>query len=94
MCCCGWSLTIQGSSALQWASIVQGAIAREWLVSLGQRTAAERLAHLLWEIYHRHQIVGLTSGNSCEFPVAQADLADTLGLPTVHVNRTLQDLRR
>jgi CRP-like cAMP-binding protein len=80
--------------ALRWAAVAQAAIAREWLVSLGQRTALERLAHLLCEIYHRHQVVGLTNGNSCEFPVTQADLADTLGLSTVHVNRTLQDLRR
>ncbi|MBZ9775476.1 Crp/Fnr family transcriptional regulator, partial [Mesorhizobium sp. CO1-1-8] len=27
-------------------------------------------------------------------PITQADLADALGLSTVHVNRTLQDLRR
>lgn len=80
--------------ALRWAAIAQSAIAREWLVSLGQRTASERLAHLLCEIFHRHQAVGLTDGNRCDFPVTQTDLADTLGLSTVHVNRTLQELRR
>ena len=80
--------------ALRWASIVDGAIAREWIVNLGQRTAPERLAHLLCETFQRLQMVGLTRGDTCDFPATQAELADTLGLSTVHVNRTLQDLRR
>jgi CRP-like cAMP-binding protein len=80
--------------ALRWAALVEGAIAREWVVNLGQRTASERLAHLLCETFTRLRIIGLTQGDSCEFPLTQAELADTLGLSTVHVNRTLQDLRR
>jgi CRP-like cAMP-binding protein len=80
--------------ALQWAGVAEGAITREWLVSLGQRTAFERLAHFLCEMFHRLQMVGLTDGNRCEFPITQTELADTLGLSTVHVNRTMQDLRR
>jgi hypothetical protein len=51
------------------------------------------VAHLFCELFLRLRAVGRTSGNSCELPVTQAELADTLGLSTVHVNRTLQDLR-
>jgi len=69
-------------------------IAREWLVNVGQRTAIERLAHLLCEIFTRMQMVGLTDGGRCELPLTQVELADTLALSTVHINRTLQELRR
>lgn len=79
--------------ALWWNSLVEEAIAREWIVNNSQRSATERMAHLFCEIFTRLRGVGLTNGHSCEFPVTQAELADTVGLSTVHVNRTLQDLR-
>ena len=37
--------------------------------------------------------MGLTQGNSCEFPITQNDLGEATGLTPVHVNRTLQELR-
>jgi CRP-like cAMP-binding protein len=80
--------------ALCWLALQEEMIAREWLVNIGQRTALERLAHLLCEIFTRMQTVGLTDGGRCELPVTQVELADTLALSTVHVNRTLQELRR
>jgi len=66
---------------------------REWAVSLGQRTAFERIGHLFCEIFLRLDAVGLTAGTSCEMPITQTDLADLTGITPVHVNRTLQDLR-
>jgi CRP-like cAMP-binding protein len=80
--------------ALCWLALQEELIAREWLVNVGQRTALERLAHLLCEIFTRMQAVGLTDGRRCELPLTQVELADTLALSTVHVNRTLQELRR
>jgi CRP-like cAMP-binding protein len=80
--------------ALCWLALQEELIAREWLVNVGQRTALERLAHLLCEIFTRMQTVGLTDGGRCELPLTQVELADTLALSTVHVNRTLQELRR
>lgn len=69
-------------------------IQREWTLNVGQRTAYERIAHILCETYLRLYSVGRTSGNQCEFPLTQLDLADATGLTAVHVNRTLQELRR
>ncbi|MDG2520369.1 Crp/Fnr family transcriptional regulator [Caulobacter segnis] len=80
--------------ALWWSTLVDEAITREWVVNIGQRTALERLAHLLCELYHRLSAVQLTDGGVFELPLTQAELADSLGLSTVHVNRTLQELRR
>lgn len=80
--------------AFWWCALVDEGIAREWLVSLGQRTALERLAHLICELYHRLKAIDLVNANGFDFPVTQAELGDTLGLSAVHVNRTLQDMRR
>ncbi len=78
-----------------WANIVtDDAILREWVVSLGRRTAYERMAHLFCEIFLRLRAVGLVDGTSCELPLTQMDLGDLMGLSTVHVNRVLQQLRR
>lgn len=80
--------------AFWWNTLVEEAIGRQWLVSIGQRTALERIAHLFCEIYVRLQSVGLATPAGCELPVTQSELADTVALSTVHVNRTLKELRR
>jgi CRP-like cAMP-binding protein len=69
------------------------AIQREWAISLGRRDALERVAHIICELFERLRVVGLADGNSFAFPVTQMDLADATGLSTVHLNRTLQELR-
>jgi CRP-like cAMP-binding protein len=81
------------ATAFWWESLVNSAIQREWTMSLGQRTAFERMAHLLCEIFLRLRLAGLTRNNGCELPLTQSDLADATGLSKVHVNRTLQELR-
>jgi CRP-like cAMP-binding protein len=82
------------SRALNRNSVVHQCIAREWLVNVGHRTSFERLGHLLCEIFERLRIVGLVRDHSCEVPLTQNDLADTLALSAVHVNRTMMELRR
>ncbi|MBV9461766.1 MAG: Crp/Fnr family transcriptional regulator [Bradyrhizobium sp.] len=69
------------------------AIQREWGINLGRRDALERVAHIICELFERLRAVGLTDGHSFAFPVTQMDLADATGLSTVHLNRTLQELR-
>src|ERR1700722_9396160 len=80
--------------ALWWSTLVEEAILREWIVNVGQRNALERMAHLFCELLYRFRAVGLNEGNSCTLPLTQVELAETLGLSSVHVNRTLQELRR
>ena len=82
------------TQALWWESLVQHAIQREWTLNLGQRSAYERIGHLLVEVYLRLKTVGLTWNGTCDFPLTQVDIADATGLTPVHVNRTLQELRR
>jgi CRP-like cAMP-binding protein len=73
---------------------MDAAIQREWNLSLGRRSAIARMAQLFCELQVRLGIVGLTSGESYDFPLTQVELAECLGLTSVHVNRTLQELRR
>ena len=73
---------------------IDAAIHREWTVSLGRRQAPGRMAHLFCEILERLKIVGQTHGNSYDFPLTQQELGDCFGLTSVHVNRTLQGLRK
>ena len=82
------------AQAFWWHELVNAAIQREWLLNIGQRSAYERIAHLLVELYLRLRAVGLAANGSCDFPITQNDLAEATGLTPVHVNRTLQELRR
>ncbi len=73
---------------------VHAAITRELALSLGQRTAISRMAHLFCELNRRLEIVGKASSDAYEFPLTQRELSECVGLTVVHVNRTLQTLRR
>ncbi len=77
------------------AAALDAASARELVVSLGARDAVQRLAHLLCEMHYRLQTVGLVRADATfEFAVTQSEIGEALGLSTVHVNRTIQQLRR
>lgn len=82
------------SHAFACSSLINQAIARQWLINVGQRTAFERLSHLLCEVFERLRSVGLTHESSCELPLTQTEIADAVALSAVHVNRTLMELRR
>ena len=79
--------------ALWWATLVDEGILREWLVNMGRREAPQRLAHLFCELLVRLQTVNLAKDDSYDLPLTQSELGDTLGLSSVHVNRSLQGLR-
>lgn len=79
---------------LLWLTTLDNAAMSERLGSLGRRTARERLAHLFCEVLIRQAGTGLQSGDTCEFPLTQEAIGDTLGLTSVHVNRMVQALRK
>jgi CRP-like cAMP-binding protein len=67
---------------------------RDQIVRLGRQTAYERMVHLFLEFRDRLHSAGLAAGHSFTLPLTQETLADALGLSVVHVNRTLQQIRR
>ncbi|UPJ55962.1 Crp/Fnr family transcriptional regulator [Bradyrhizobium sp. 192] len=75
-------------------TLIQGAVYREWVDNLGARQALPRVAHLICEIATRLEFVGLVEQNSFNCPLTQEDVANACGLSIVHVNRTIQELRR
>ena len=81
------------AQALNWDMLVQAAIQREWAVNLGQRSAIERISHLICELYARLEAVELCNDGHCHIPLTQTDVSDATGITPVHVNRTLQELR-
>ena len=81
------------AAALWRDTLIDAAIFRAWMTGLGRRSAYQRIAHLFCEMYLKLQAVGLAGEHRCQLPLTQSDLADALGLSTVHVNRVLQAMR-
>lgn len=64
------------------------------IMRLGRLTAYERIADFLLELYERLEPAGVARGGSFPMPLTQELMGDAMGLTSVHVNRTLQTLRR
>lgn len=75
-------------------TLVDAAVFREWMAGIGRRTAYQRIAHLFCEQFTRLRAVGLGDENGFELRITQAEIADALGLTSVHVNRVLKALRQ
>ena len=84
----GLAAAVGAARALEMASVL------DHVVRLGRQTAYERMAHLLLELHWRLTVVDLGSDDRFPMPLTQEVLAEALGLSIVHVNRTLQQLRR
>ena len=88
-----WTGRADINRALWRATMVDEAILRQWMLSLGVRSAEERIAHLFVELLHRLKAVGLATETGYALPITQEQLAECAGLSTVHVNRVLNRLR-
>ncbi len=73
---------------------LQESLLSDQIVRLGQQSASARFAHLMLELGSRLYRLGLAEINRFAMPLTQEVLADALGLSVVHLNRTLQQLRR
>lgn len=73
-------------------TLVDASVFREWLLNIGRRDAATRLAHLLCEFAIRMEGQNLIPEYGYELPMTQEQLADATGLTPVHINRTLKHL--
>ncbi len=73
-------------------TLVDASIFREWIANVGRRDAQARMAHFLCELFVRQREIGLARDDRFALPMTQEQLADVLGLTSVHVNRTLKAL--
>lgn len=79
---------------LWFSTLLDAAVHRQWLLKFGQLKANRRAAHLLAEIWHRLDMVGLARPTGFHTPLTQTDLADMCGTTAVHMNRAIGELRR
>lgn len=78
--------------AMWYETLIDASIFREWTLNVGRRDSRTRTAHLLCEFALRLEIAGLGERCKYELPMTQEQLADALGLTSVHTNRTLKNL--
>ena len=69
-------------------------ILAKWVGNLGRKDARRRLAHLVCEMGIRTEVADLGRRDDFTLDMSQELIADAVGMTSVHVNRTLQDLRR
>lgn len=80
-------------SAAMWRSkLSEEASLRKWLLMSHDAYAA--VAHLLCELHERSERLGLVRDGRSKLPLTQVDIGDAVSLSAVHVNRTLQRLRK
>lgn len=77
---------------LTWLASRSERLLDENLLSVGRRSAPERVAFVLLDILGRCRQLGLANVNKANFPFTQQHLADALGMSLVHTNKTLQKL--
>ncbi|MBD8066933.1 Crp/Fnr family transcriptional regulator [Devosia sp. PTR5] len=73
---------------------VDHAVTEELVTSISTRSALERTAHFLCELEFRLRRMGLANNGQFSLSMTQAEIGVYLGLSAVHVNRTLQELRK
>ncbi|MBV9883787.1 MAG: Crp/Fnr family transcriptional regulator [Sphingomonadaceae bacterium] len=79
--------------ALWRISAADAAMTREWLVNVGGRPAAKRVAYFLCEMAWRLSDEIPAGACAFQFPLAQTHIGDMLSLTPVHVNRMLKRLQ-
>jgi CRP-like cAMP-binding protein len=75
-----------------WLASREERLLDEHLLSVGQRSARERMANLLLLLFDRAKVAGETSRNRAKLPLTQHHLSDALGLSLAHTNKTLRKL--
>ncbi|MEZ2148213.1 Crp/Fnr family transcriptional regulator [Bradyrhizobium sp. DN5] len=89
---------LDGSPRLTYAfwreTLIDAAIYRQWVANLGGHDAIAKIAHLICKFLARLEVVSLARDNRFQLPFTQKHVADACGISIVHVNRTLQELRR
>ncbi len=77
-----------------WLTAHEESVVDETLLSVGRRSAEERIATLLVLLYKRAAALQVDTAKGVPFPLTQQHLADALGLSLVHTNKTLRRLER
>ncbi len=88
-----WDNSAETARLLWLLTNIDGSINREWELSLGQRSALERTAHLFCELHARLGLVGQANDTGYALPMTQVELSQCMAISPVHTNRVLRELR-
>jgi len=80
-------------TALASACVVETQAADEMLAALGQRSAEERIAYLLLHLMQRIAARSVIREQGYYFPLRQQNIADAVGITSVHVSRIISLFR-
>lgn len=77
-----------------WLTAHEESLVDDNLLSVGRRSAEERIASLLIQLFKRAAALhtGASEQDGVPFPLTQQHIADSLGLSLVHTNKTLRKL--
>jgi len=64
------------------------------LTTIASHPAESKIAFLLLSLFVREAALDHVNDGCVPFPITQEDIADALGLTSIHVNRVLQSLRK
>ncbi len=82
------------ASGLDWMTVRSANILSEHNVSLGARPAAQRILHFMLELWTRLASVGHARPDGFKLRLSQEQIADCMGLSSVHANRSMRRLVR
>ncbi len=77
---------------LVWVGACEMILTETYLANISKGSARKRIAFMALELYQRLLLRDMNLGYSIPFPLVQEDIADLLGLTSIHVNRTLKKL--
>ncbi|MDP9043820.1 MAG: Crp/Fnr family transcriptional regulator [Pseudomonadota bacterium] len=82
--------------AVTWLTAQEESLVDDNLLTVGRRSAEERIATLLVTLFKRAGalILDFEREHGVPFPLTQQHIADALGLSLVHTNKTLRKLER
>ncbi len=92
-----WELHRQQPSMgfnITWLTAHEESLVDNTLLSVGRRSAEERIATLLILLFKRAAALQADGAAGVPFPLTQQHIADGLGLSLVHTNKTLRKLER
>lgn len=73
--------------------VVDASILAQWALNLSRKDAAGRVAHFFSEMHHRYAAIDALAPGGFPLPITQTNLADALGLTSIHLNRVLKRFR-
>lgn len=75
-----------------WLAAREERILDDFLITVGRRTAREKVAFMMLHLCERAEAAGLCDDGKFACPITQNQMADALGISHVHANRTIRSL--